>query len=149
VDLVDARRRRAKLRELVANALRRARRLAFDLRPTVLEDIGLPPALERLTAEVAERTGLTVELDVGLGADERLAPETKTAVYRVVQEALTNVARHAGASHVSVTLARLGDRVRAHRRRRRRFRLGQPFASWASRPRRHGRAGPPRRPKIS
>jgi signal transduction histidine kinase len=113
VDVDDARRRSAELRQLVADALRRARRLAFDLRPTVLDDIGLAAALERLTADVAERTGLTVGLDVGLGADERLAPETETAVYRVVQEALTNVARHARAGQVSVTVAWLGDRVRA------------------------------------
>lgn len=112
VDLADARRRNAELRELVAGALRRTRRLAFDLRPTVLDDIGLAPALDRLAAEVTERTGLTVEVDVGLRADERLAPETETVVYRVVQEALTNVARHAGASQVSVTVVGLGDRVR-------------------------------------
>jgi len=112
VDVDDARRRSGELHELVADALRRARRLAFDLRPTVLDDIGLTPALERLTAEVAERTGLAVELDVGLAADQRLAPETETVVYRVVQEALTNVVRHAQATHVSVTVAQLGGQVR-------------------------------------
>jgi len=111
-DLDDARRRSAELRELVVDALRRARRLAFDLRPTVLDDIGLTPALDRLAAEVTERTGLAIEVDVGLAPNERLGPETETVVYRVVQEALTNVARHAAATQVSVTVVELGDRVR-------------------------------------
>jgi signal transduction histidine kinase len=113
LDVDDARRRNGQLRDLVVDALRRARQLAFDLRPTVLDDIGLAPALQRLTADVAERTGLAVDLDVDLGAEERLAPAKETAVYRVVQEALTNVARHARATQVSVTVSRLGDRVRA------------------------------------
>jgi len=111
-DLDDARRRSAELRELVVDALRRARRLAFDLRPTVLDDIGLAPALERLGAEVTERTGLAVEVDVALPPERRLGPETETVVYRVVQEALANVARHAGATEVSVTVVEFADRVR-------------------------------------
>lgn len=113
VDLDDVRGRSADLRELVADALRRARQLAFDLRPTVLDDIGLTPALERLSADIAQRTGLRVELAVNLRPDERLAPETETVVYRVVQEALTNIIRHARASTVSVAVTRFGERVRA------------------------------------
>jgi len=112
VDLDEVRRRSAELRDLVVDALRHARRLAFDLRPTVLDDIGLAPALERLAAEVSERSGLAVEVDVGLHNDERLTPETETVVYRVVQEALANVTRHAQATQVSVTVTALGDRVR-------------------------------------
>jgi len=112
IDLDEARRRSSELRVLVVDALRRARRLAFDLRPTVLDDIGLTPALDRLAAEVTDRTGLAVEVDVGLRLDQRLGPETETVVYRVVQEALTNVARHAEATEVSVTVVELGDRVR-------------------------------------
>jgi len=112
VDVDAARRRSAELRVVVADALRRARRLAFDLRPTVLDDIGLAPALDRLAAEVAERTGLAVEVDIGLRSDQRLGPETETVVYRVVQEALANVARHAHATQVSITVVGLGDMVR-------------------------------------
>ena len=112
IDVADARARTADLRELVADALRRARRLAFDLRPTVLDDMGLAPALARLGADVAERSGLQVDLAVGLHTDERLAPDTETVVYRVVQEALTNVARHAGASSVSVSISVVDHRVR-------------------------------------
>ena len=112
VDLDDVRGRSAELRELVADALRRARELAFDLRPTVLDDVGLAPALERLSADIAQRSGLRVELAVGLRANERLAPETETVLYRVVQEALTNIVRHAQASTVSVAVTGLGERVR-------------------------------------
>jgi signal transduction histidine kinase len=112
IEREGVRRRSGDLRELVADALRRARQLAFDLRPTVLDDVGLVPALERLTIDVAERTGLRVELAVTLPADERLGAETETVVYRVVQEALTNVTRHAQASTVSVALTRFGARVR-------------------------------------
>src|SRR3546814_3176652 len=106
VNAVDARRRVAELRELVADGLRRTRQLAFDLRPTVLDDVGLAAALQRLTDDVASRSGLSVELDTAaLAPDERLAPEVETVIYRVVQEALTNVVRHASATTASVALA--------------------------------------------
>lgn len=105
VDAVDARRRVAELRELVADGLRRTRQLAFDLRPTVLDDVGLAAALQRLTDDVTSRSGLNVELDTAaLAPDERLAPEVETVIYRVVQEAMTNVVRHASATTASVAL---------------------------------------------
>lgn len=100
-----ARRYTEDLRELVADALRRTRQLAFELRPTVLDDIGLVAALERLTQAVGERAALPIALAVtGLRSDGRLRPEIETVVYRVIQEALTNVVRHAHASEVSVTV---------------------------------------------
>lgn len=106
VDVEGARSRVAELRELVADGLRRARELAFDLRPTVLDDVGLTAALHRLTEDVAARSGLTIELDAAaLAPDERLSPEVETVIYRVVQEALTNVVRHASAAAASVTFA--------------------------------------------
>ena len=77
INAADARRRIADLRELVADALRRARQLAFDLRPRVLDDIGLVPALQRLKEDLTARTGQTVELDTAaLHPDERLPTET-------------------------------------------------------------------------
>ena len=98
-----ARERVEEVRTLVADALGSVRRLAFDLRPTVLDDVGLVAALERLVAETATRHGLAARLHLdGLDADRRLAPELETVVYRIVQEALTNVARHAAASRVDV-----------------------------------------------
>lgn len=114
IDLVDGRRHVADVRGLVTDALMRARRLAFDLRPTVLDDIGLAPALQRLGDDVAERSGLTVEVAVhGIDGDVRLAGEFETVVYRVVQEALTNVVRHARATTVSVTVTLANGRIRA------------------------------------
>ena len=113
VDLHDTRSRVADLRELVADALRRARQLAFDLRPLVLDDIGLVPALERLVDDVAKRSGVAVELAVtAFRPEERLSPKSETVVYRVVQEALTNVVRHARATHVSVTVTTRDAHVR-------------------------------------
>lgn len=91
------------VRDLVADALGAVRRLAFELRPTVLDDLGLVAALERLVADTSDRSGLLTELQLaGFDRGRRLAPELETVVYRVVQEALTNVARHAAATKVTV-----------------------------------------------
>ena len=101
------------LRELIADALRRTRRLAFELRPSILDDIGLAAALQRLVGDVAERSGLTVDAVVD-GLPEHDVPSgVATVVYRVVQEALTNVVRHAGASTASVAVAVASGRLRA------------------------------------
>jgi signal transduction histidine kinase len=113
-DVVDCRRRTAEVRELVAAALREARTMAFDLRPTVLDDLGLPAALRRLVDEVTVRRPPAVDLALhGLEGGGRLPAEVETVVYRVVQEALTNVVRHAGAATASVVVARTADRLRA------------------------------------
>jgi signal transduction histidine kinase len=95
----------AQLRELVVQALQDVRALAVELRPTALDDFGLVPALERLVGTFEERSGISAELQASL-AGPRLPPELETAMYRVVQEGLTNVVKHAGAGHVSVVLAR-------------------------------------------
>ena len=93
----------AQIRDLVVTTLRDVRRLAVELRPKALDDFGLVPALDRLVETFRERTGLAVELEARVGS-ERFPPEVETALYRIVQEALTNVVKHAGARHVSVTL---------------------------------------------
>ena len=80
------------------------RRLIRGLRPPVLDDLGLLPALRQLVSEVQERTGVTVELNA-VGPDVRPAPEIELAAYRIAQEALSNVARHARATRVTVELA--------------------------------------------
>jgi signal transduction histidine kinase len=100
----------AELRELVVETLQDVRRLAVELRPKALDDFGLVPALERLVETFAEQTGIRVHLEAALG-DARLSAEVETAVYRIVQEALTNVIKHAQAGTVSVVLTRKGDRV--------------------------------------
>jgi signal transduction histidine kinase len=95
------------VRELVAGALADVRRLAVQLRPSVLDDFGLVPALARLTHDLGERSGLAVEFDTNLADGERLPEELETVLYRISQEALTNVLKHASAGRVQVRLARL------------------------------------------
>jgi signal transduction histidine kinase len=100
----------AELRELVVATLQDVRRLAVELRPKVLDDFGLVPALERLAESFGDQTEIDVRFETGLG-DERLAPEVETALYRIVQESLTNVVKHAQARVVSIVLARKGGAV--------------------------------------
>jgi signal transduction histidine kinase len=105
VETSEARSAVASLRELVVSTLQDVRRLAVELRPSALDDFGLVPALERLAATLGERSGPAVDFEARLG-DERLPAAVETAVYRIVQEALTNVTKHAGARRVSITLVR-------------------------------------------
>jgi signal transduction histidine kinase len=93
------------LRELVVATLQDVRRLAVQLRPKALDDFGLAAALERLTQTFSETTGMQVELEAQLG-EERLPAEVETTLYRIVQEALTNIVKHAEATRVSVLLVR-------------------------------------------
>ncbi len=92
------------VRELVRSALDDVRRLTVELRPPALDDFGLAPALERLTEMVATRSGLDVQLNVSVPPDA-LPHEHETALYRIVQESLTNIVKHAGAQSVSVVVA--------------------------------------------
>ena len=85
------------------------RRLAHELRPTILDDLGLLPALQGLAQRVAERTGLGIRVDIGLAG--RLAPAVETALYRIMQEGLTNIAKHAAATDVDLQLWRDDQRV--------------------------------------
>jgi signal transduction histidine kinase len=112
--LVDKAARAAltELREHVVAALQNVRRLAVELRPSVLDDFGLVPALERLTESFAEQTVTRIDFHSALG-DTRLPSEVETALYRVVQESLTNIVKHAKARNVSVSLARRGSAVAA------------------------------------
>ena len=100
----------AHLRELVVTTLHDVRRLAVELRPTALDDFGLVPALGRLAESFREGSGVELEIESRLG-EERLPGEVETAVYRIVQEALTNVLKHAGAKHVSILLTRKNESV--------------------------------------
>lgn len=95
----------AELRELVVATLQDVRRLAVELRPKVLDDFGLVPALERLTESFGEQTGIKVDFESRAGA-ERLPAEVETAIYRIVQESLTNVVKHAHAQRVSILVTR-------------------------------------------
>ena len=91
----------ATVREGVVTALQDVRRLAVELRPKALDDFGLVPALEHLVDTFMEETD--IELTDALGG-KRLPPAGETALYRIVQEALTNIVKHAQARRVSILL---------------------------------------------
>ena len=94
----------ATVREQVVETLHDVRRLAVELRPKALDDFGLVAALERLRDTFAERTQMRVDLEANVG--DRLPTDVETALYRIVQEALTNIVKHAEASAISIVLAR-------------------------------------------
>ena len=98
------------LRGLVVETLQSVRRLAVELRPSALDDFGLEPALRRLGETVREGGTLDVQVETRLGA-VRLPADVETALYRIVQEALTNAVKHAGANHVSVVVTRKSTSV--------------------------------------
>ena len=100
----DAEHAEAELRELVVQALQDVRSLAVELRPTALDDFGLVAAVERLAETFAGRSGIVAAVEPNLGA-ERLPLETETVLYRLVQEALTNVVKHAAATRVNIVLS--------------------------------------------
>jgi two-component system, NarL family, sensor histidine kinase DevS len=102
----------AELREQVVSALQDVRRLAVELRPAVLDDFGLVPALERLTDSFAQQSEIRVDFHSALGKT-RLPGEVETALYRVVQESLTNILKHADAHNISVSVARRASGVAA------------------------------------
>jgi signal transduction histidine kinase len=100
------------VRAQVLETLQDVRRLAVELRPKALDDYGLVAAIERLVQTFAEQVGIRVEFEPNLPG-ERLATEVETALYRMVQEALTNIAKHAQAGEVSIVLTRSADAVSA------------------------------------
>ncbi|HEX5716059.1 MAG TPA: sensor histidine kinase [Thermoanaerobaculia bacterium] len=93
--------------ETARQALNDSRELSRLLRPPVLDDLGLAAALSWLARNLEQRTDLHVDLTVE-GIEERLDPELETLVFRLVQEALTNVLRHSGARQAAVSVSRAG-----------------------------------------
>ena len=95
-------------RSLARSSLTEARRSVRALRPEQLDDAGLPEALGTLVRTWSERTATPADV-TGTGTPVRLAPDVESAVFRVAQEALTNVAKHAHATRARVTLTYLDD----------------------------------------
>jgi two-component system NarL family sensor kinase len=87
--------------EHLNGAIQEVRRISRDLRPGVLDDLGLGPALQGLAEDFGRRTGLVVEFETNPFRN-RLDKDAKIALYRIAQEALTNIERHAGATRVRV-----------------------------------------------
>ena len=99
----DQRAAAAGARDAALGSVELVRSLAKRLRPEILDELGLSAALTALCRRIADGTGLSISTHLDLRA--RLDPDTELAVYRVVQESLTNVVRHASASQASVTLS--------------------------------------------
>jgi signal transduction histidine kinase len=108
-DLPKARPRLQQVLDLLRQIEEELRRLSHELRPTILDALGLVPALEFLAQGVSARAGVSITVEGGL--DRRLRAAAETALYRIVQEALTNATRHAHANRVQVTLGLRGGTV--------------------------------------
>ncbi|MFM9424614.1 two-component system NarL family sensor kinase [Variovorax sp. GrIS 2.14] len=94
----------------LSQAIGEVRRISHDLRPALLDDLGLPAALEHIGNELAQRSGLTVTVSPHVH-EERLPELQAVSLFRVAQEALRNVERHAGASHIDIRLDDAHDRL--------------------------------------
>lgn len=109
----ELRQHTVELRRVAAQTLEDVHSLAVQLRPSILDDLGLAAALERQVANFNERHAAQVDLVIhGLG-DQRLPAAVETALYRIVQEALTNIARHARAHTASVLLEKRNGNILA------------------------------------
>jgi len=111
--LATVREQVSELRRVTARTLDEVRRLARGLRPGVLDELGLVPAIEQLAVDHTQLHSIAVEVSaVGFGT-ERLPAAVEAALYRVIQEALTNAAKHSGARTVHVVLQRRREVVQA------------------------------------
>ncbi len=100
----SARAKAAELRAVASDTLELMHDLSLDLRPSSLDDLGLVAALERYANDYARKHGINVDFHPGTVRDRRLPLQHEITVYRIVQEALTNTAKHAAARNVSITL---------------------------------------------
>jgi signal transduction histidine kinase len=110
-DLEAAQALTADLKEVVTQTIDAVHLLAMELRPSVLDDLGLVPALARYVRSCPARFGFEASFEATGTREERLPLEIETTLYRIAQEALTNVARHAKASRAGVVLQQRGDTV--------------------------------------
>jgi len=92
-----------KATKVMNQAIQEVRRISHDLRPSILDDLGLTPALRNLLDEFHQRTDIKVKLHLGL-PPERLAEDIEITLYRVVQEALTNIEKYAGATEIDLRI---------------------------------------------
>jgi chemotaxis family two-component system sensor kinase Cph1 len=100
-----------KLKLLTTDVGQEVNQLAWEIRPTALDDLGLQKALQQFLEEWAERSTLKFDLHLALN-DRRLPPQIETALYRVLQEAIRNIVKHAQASNVGVILEGTAGEVR-------------------------------------
>jgi PAS domain S-box-containing protein len=107
------RNRIVELQELTTQFSKEVRHFSLDLRPTALDDLGLHDALMHYVEEWSERNDIKIDFHSNGLVNERLLPHIETALYRLIQEALNNVLKHAQAHHVSVILENRGNSILA------------------------------------
>jgi signal transduction histidine kinase len=96
--------------DLIDNAVKTVQRISAELRPGLLDDLGLAAAIEWQLGEFQTRSGIHCKLKVN-SEEIILDQDCSTAIYRILQEALTNIARHANATTVKVSLRRIADKI--------------------------------------
>lgn len=93
-----------KVREEIIEISSNVRRLSLDMRPSILDDIGLVPAIEWLANRLSKNSNINCKIEVS-GNEQRLAPDDELNIFRIVQEALNNIRRHSEAHNVSINIA--------------------------------------------
>ncbi len=99
------------LKEMVKDSLQEIRKIIFNLRPMVLDDLGVVPTLRRFITELQKRSDISIELVVLGGEDQRLPSVFEVATFRIVQEALNNIQKHANAKRCVIRLEIMVKRV--------------------------------------
>jgi two-component system, NarL family, sensor histidine kinase UhpB len=99
-------------KSLSSQTLTAMRQLSLDLRPTILDDLGLIPTLRWYVQNFSKRLGITSNFET-MGLEEKLSPQIETAFYRIVQESLNNIAKHAQADRVEISLVKRDSRIYA------------------------------------
>jgi signal transduction histidine kinase len=99
------------LEQVARTALQDIKKLSLGLRPSLLDDLGLAPAVKRLAADVEENSSVAITVDVEGVSGQRLAENVETAVFRIIQESLNNVVKHARAHRAAIRIDRDGGYV--------------------------------------
>jgi signal transduction histidine kinase len=97
--------------EHLGEEMRRLRDLIAELRPAALDDLGLGPAIESLAKRQGAIAGFAVDTRIELEGEQHLGRDAQSAIYRIVQEALSNAVKHSQAQHVTLTVEQLSDRL--------------------------------------
>lgn len=100
-----------KVSSLVSDTIKTVQRLTSQLRPQILEDLGLEAAIEWHTKEFAERFGVKISLNLELDSEVYISPDASLTVFRIMQESLTNIARHSKATRIEIQLSRTTDSI--------------------------------------
>ena len=109
-DPLRARSELSELKEAVTSTFQKVREFIFDLRPMMLDDLGLNPTLKKSIEDYEQKTGIACNLTIS-GKDQRLPPHTEVTIFRAIQHLLNNVRQHAQATHVQIALSVHDDRA--------------------------------------